>query len=244
MDDDSIDLVVTSPPYDNLRDYQGYHFPFEDIARSLFRVMKKGGVVVWVVGDQTVNGSETGTSFRQALYFNEIGFNLHDTMVWNKMSQACHDYRNKRYKQEFEYMIILSNGKPKTYNEICDREVKNAGKIIKKSSKRKADGTIRKYREIKLKDKHARSNIWCFEVERRSKHPAPFPEALVYDHIKSWSNVGDIVYDPFMGSGTTANVAIILQRKYIGSEISSEYCQLAEKRIQNEKRQDRFNLTV
>ena len=231
MPDGFIDLTVTSPPYDNLRTYNGYSFDFEAVAKELYRVTKQGGVVVWVVGDATIKGSETGTSFRQALFFKECGFNLHDTMIWDKKSQACHDYRNRRYKQEYEYMFILSKGKPKVYNEIKDRPVKNAGKIIRKSSKRNSDGSIRKYPEIKLGEFQARSNVWYYEPERRSEHPAPFPEQLANDHIISWSNEGDLVYDPFMGSGTTAKMAILNKRNWIGSEISEEYCDIIEKRV-------------
>ena len=230
MPDNFIDLVVTSPPYDNLRDYKGYVFPFEDIAKELFRVVKKGGVVVWVVGDATINGSESGTSFRQALYFKEIGFNLHDTMIWEKHS-FNHDPRNKRYKQHFEYNFILSKGKPKTYNEIKDVSVKNAGKRYK-SSKRLPSGEIRDYGYITMNDFQARSNIWKIGQDTTNKHPAPFPEKLANDHIISWSNEGDLVYDCFMGSGTTAKMAILNNRNWIGSEMSAEYCEIANKRIE------------
>lgn len=255
MDDDSIDLVVTSPPYDNLRDYKGYHFPFEDIAKSLYRVMKEGGVVVWVVGDQTVNGSETGTSFRQALYFMEVGFNLHDTMIWNKKS--CRYPETNRYYPVFEYMFIFSKGKASTTNLIADRRnIYSGSKVARKSQirtkcgKMKENSAYRKNKNRRIKNYGVRFNIWDISVSASNddkiamSHPATFPEWLASDHIKSWSNVNDIVYDPFIGSGTTAKMAIVLQRKYIGSEISSEYCQLAEKRIQNEKSQGRFNLAV
>ena len=229
MPNDFVDLTVTSPPYDNLRTYNGYSFDFEAIAKELYRVTKKGGVVVWVVGDATIKGSETGTSFRQALYFKEIGFNLHDTMIWEKHS-FNHDPRNKRYKQYFEYVFILSKGKPKTYNEIKDVPVKNAGKSYK-SSKRLPNGKIRDYGYITMNDFQARSNIWKIGQDTTNKHPAPFPEKLANDHIISWSNEGDLVYDPFMGSGTTAKMAILNNRNYIGSEISKEYCDIAERRI-------------
>lgn len=86
--DDFIDLTVTSPPYDNLRDYNNemtWNFEkFKEVAKELFRITKPGGVVVWVVGDATIKGSETGTSFRQALFFKDCGFNLHDTMIYKK----------------------------------------------------------------------------------------------------------------------------------------------------------------
>lgn len=249
MDDDMIDLVVTSPPYDNLRDYKGYHFPFEEIAKSLYRVMKKGGVVVWIVGDQTVNGSETGTSFRQALYFMEVGFNLHDTMIYEKAGFA--NPSNSRYHQTWEYMFVFSKEIPITFNPIIDK----INKYTKRGGDctRQKDGTVKKGVKggMKLNSYGKRYNIWRYKIgggniasDTIFNHPAMFPEGVAYDHIKSWSNVGDIVYDPFTGSGTTAKMAIISQRKYIGSEISSEYCQLAEKRIQNEKSQGRFNLAV
>jgi DNA modification methylase len=232
MPDKSVDLVLTSPPYDNLRDYQGYKFDFENIAKELFRIIKQGGVVVWVVGDATINGSETGTSFKQALYFKEIGFNLHDTMIWEKHS-FNHDPRNKRYKQHFEYNFILSKGKPKTYNEIKDVPVKNAGKRYK-SSKRLPNGNIRDYGYITMNDFQARSNIWKIGQDTKNKHPAPFPEKLANDHILSWSNEGDIILDPMNGSGTTTKMAKILKRNYIGIEISEKYCEIARQRLRQD----------
>jgi len=238
---DSIDLTVTSPPYDNLRTYNNSSVwgwaEFSAIAAGLWRVTKPGGVVVWVVGDATVEGSETGTSFKQALYFKEIGFNLHDTMIYKKDTQPCHDPRNKRYKQYFEYMFILSKGKPKSYNEIQDVATKNAGKIIKKATTRKPDGEMRKFTEegriVRIKDFAARSNIWEYNTDkRRCGHPAIFPEQLAHDHIISWSNEGDTVFDPFMGSGTTGKMAKLLSRDFIGIEIDKEYFEIAKKRIE------------
>lgn len=230
--DNFIDLTVTSPPYDNLRTYNGYTFDFEGIAKELYRVTKQGGVVVWVVGDATVDGSETGTSFKQALYFMEIGFNLHDTMIYEKDAQPCHDPRNKRYKQLHEYMFILSNGKPNTYNEIKDVKSKNGGKTIHKSTKRLEDGSMRKYRPIFIGEFQARGTVWKVNTDKRGiGHPAIFPEKLAEDHILSWSNPGDIVLDPFTGSGTTLKMAIANERQYIGFEISKEYAEIARKRI-------------
>mgnify|MGYP000098933263 FL=1 len=232
LEDNSIDLTVTSPPYDNLRTYNGYTFDFEGIARELFRVTKQGGVVVWVVGDATINGSETGTSFKQALYFKEIGFNLHDTMIWEK-SSFNHDPRRGRYKQFFEFMFVLTKGKPKTYNEIKDMPIKNAGKMVK-SSKRLPNGTIRDYGYIKMGDFQARSNIWKVNQQTKSNgHPAIFPEKLAEDHILSWSNEGDTILDPMAGSGTTLKMAKKNNRNYIGIEISQEYIDIINKRLQS-----------
>ncbi len=251
MEDGFIDLTVTSPPYDNLRDYNGYHFPFEEIARSLYRVTKEGGVVVWVVGDQMVNGSETGTSFRQALYFITTGFRLNDTMIFRKTNPFPTDTRY-RYSQCFEFMFIFSKGRNITFNALYE-PTKSKRKYKSSWGRDSNDKMIGNTGAQKItKSMKIRDNIFDYAIsiggatknKDAFKHPAIFPEKLAHDHIRSWSNENDVVYDPFMGSGTTAAMCIKLQRQYIGSEISKEYCLLAEKRIQNEKSQGRFNLAV
>lgn len=237
MQDGFIDLTVTSPPYDNLRTYNGYSFDFENIARELYRITKQGGVVVWVVGDATINGSETGTSFRQALYFKEIGFNLHDTMIWNKGKFSAVGALKTRYAPVFEFVFILTKGKLKTFNPIKDRKnitagAKVTGKIRMANGKMKLKSTIGNT----TAEYGQRFNIWnqCPQ-QGQNEHPAPFPEQLANDHIISWSNEGDLIYDPFMGSGTTAKMAIANQRNWIGSEISSEYCEIIKERIKQQK---------
>ena len=224
MEDECIDLTVTSPPYDNLRTYNGYTFDFEGIAKELFRITKKGGVVVWVVGDATIKRSETGTSFKQALFFKDIGFNLHDTMIYSKTGMK--NPSNDRYHQTFEYMFILSKGKLKTFNPIKDRKNKYVGVHGGEKSFRGEYGM--------------RFNVWLYANggNNSSKddifiHPAVFPEQLANDHIISWSNEGDTVFDPFTGSGTTGKMALLNNRNFIGCEISEEYCDLAVKRIQD-----------
>jgi len=232
MQNGAIDLTVTSPPYDNLRTYNGYSFDFESIAKELYRVTKEGGVVVWVVGDATIKGSETGTSFKQALFFKECGFNV-ETMIWEKTGSGCLG-SNKFYGQNFEYMFILIKGMPSVTNLIYDRPNKvKTGKVkvnaaLDKSGKGKS-------RIIERKPFGKRFNIWRFDTQKNSKHPAPFPEQLANDHIISWSNEGDIVYDPFMGSGTTAKMAKANNRKYIGSELSAEYVEIAKERLKQTK---------
>ena len=238
MPDNFIDLTVTSPPYDNLRTYNGYSFDFESIAKELYRVTKQGGVVVWVVGDATVKGSETGTSFKQALYFKEVGFNLHDTMIYEKANISFPD--SNRYYQAFEYMFVISKGKPKSFNPI---KVPNplAGKPVN-ATKRGVDGiVVPDHGMVVGKLRPSESvirNIWRYANGCQGigqKHPAVFPEQLANDHVISWSNEGDLVYDPFMGSGTTAKMAILNKRKWIGSEMSEEYCKIIESRIENVK---------
>ncbi len=242
MPDCFVDLTITSPPYDGLRTYNGYSFPFEEIARELFRITKDGGVLVWIVGDATVKGSESGTSFRQALYFKEIGFNLHDTMIYEK-PQACFG-SNLCYLQSFEYMFILSKGKPKTINFIRDRKNVVVGKqSVTKNAAWKKDGTKSERHIIESDEYGKRKNIWTIPVgHSRKNHPAVFPEQLANDHIISWSNENDLVYDCFMGSGTTAKMSILNNRNWIGSEISSEYCEIINEEVnkaQEEKRKEK-----
>ena len=230
LPDDYIDLTVTSPPYDDLRTYKGYSFDFEPIAQELYRVTKPGGVVVWVVGDATINGSETGTSFRQALHFKKIGFKLGDTMIWKKQNPFNFG-SNYFYPQGFEYMFIFTKGKIKTSNLIRDREIKNAGKKFKQTRRSKNDFMEYDNKEVVLQNMGKRHNVWTIPVQSNKKHPAPFPEKLAQDHILSWSNPGDLVLDPFMGSGTTGKMAALNRRHYIGFDISEEYCEIARKRI-------------
>lgn len=240
LPDNSIDLTVTSPPYDDIRDYNGYSFDFENIAKELYRVTKDGGVVVWVVGDKTSKGSESGTSFKQALYFKEIGFNLHDTMIYQKDSISFPD--TNRYYQIFEYMFILSKGKPKTTNLLRDRENKWAdGKKRIKGRERQTDGSLKGRRKGNLlKPFGVRFNIWKYSTGKYKTtkdeiaygHPAIFPDKLAEDHILSWSNEGDTVMDIFMGSGTTAKMAKLAGRNFIGFEVSEEYVGIANKRLE------------
>lgn len=246
--DESIDLVVTSPPYDALRKYNGYSFNFEEIAQELWRVIKPGGVVVWVVGDATIKGSETGTSFRQALHFKDIGFNLHDTMIYQK-NNVFGGAGNPplRYAQSFEYMFVLSKGRPKTFNPLKEKCVKSGKKFTGRTRKNKqSDGLSfddqRLVEGIVASEKIVK-NIFAynigFNMSSKDKvafeHSAIFPEKLAEDHILSWSNPGDIVLDPFMGSGTTAKMAILNDRNYIGFEMSKEYCDIAEERLKTYK---------
>lgn len=239
MPDNFIDLTVTSPPYDNLREYKGYSFDFESVAKELFRVTKIGGVVVWVVGDATTEGSETGTSFKQALYFMQCGFNLHDTMIYAK--DASPFPSNNRYSQQFEYMFVFCKGSIITSNIIADKRNSKFGSKMYKN--RIADGSFIEMVGAKkgktIGEFGIRSNIWDIGIgmnkstndEIAFNHTAIFPEKLCADHIHSWSNEGDLIYDPFMGSGTTAKMAHLQKRNWIGSEISSEYVDLANKRI-------------
>ncbi len=230
MDDNSIDLTITSPPYDSLRVYNGYSFDFENTSKELYRITKQGGVLVWIVGDETVKGSETGTSFRQALGLKEAGFNLHDTMIWRK-TNPMPKFKHKRYSCVFEYMFVLSKGQPKTFNPLM-QPTKLGGQVYDSTVKKITKGKERTKKTFVLNMERYKDNIWdCAIAQNKTEHPAVFPESLVSDHILSWSNKGDIVYDPFMGSGTTAIAAKKLNRNFLGSEISQEYCALAKSRL-------------
>jgi site-specific DNA-methyltransferase (adenine-specific) len=229
----TVDLVVTSPPYDKMRLYRGYQFDFEAIAKELYRVIKPGGVLVWVVNDETVNGSETATTARQKLFFRDVsGFNLHDTMIWEK-TNPLPVKEQKRYNQAFEYMLVFSKGTPTTFNPILEK-CKTAGQIyttVKDTRNRSgATGLI-----IEPKRKNAtksRYNVWKMgHASKNYGHPAVFPDQLAEDHIKTWINPGDLVFDPMAGSGTTLVMAKKLGRSFIGSEISAEYCKIIEQRL-------------
>lgn len=233
MEDGSVDLTVTSPPYDGMRSYNGSSFDFELTARELYRVTKDGGVVVWVKGDQTKNGSESGSSFRQALYFMELGFNLHDTMIYQKRNYVPLTHR--RYEQSFEYMFVFSKGRPKTFNPIMI-PCKGAGKVelYGSSRRRQIDGAqamrspdVVEYKETKKEKIHP--NVFSYSCgASRSGHPAAFPDGLARDCISSWSNPGDIVFDPFLGSGTTCREAVLLGRRFVGCDVVPDYCKMAE----------------
>ena len=243
-----VDLTVTSCPYDNLRSYHNsstWNFDiFKEIAQLLYDVTADGGVVVWVVGDATINGSETGTSFKQALYFMECGFKLHDTMLFEKNSVAFNASRiSKRYTQIFEYMFVFVKGKIKTGKLICDVKCKYAGWTNwGNNTQYNRDGELIKTNNIKpVPEFKPRSNIWKYTVGfniNEGKHPAVFPYQLAEDHILTWSNEGDLIFDPFTGSGTTASAALCNNRKFIGSEIDKTYFDFIPNNIQ--KRHERW----
>jgi site-specific DNA-methyltransferase (adenine-specific) len=245
-DNIGIDLTVTSPPYDDLRNYNGYSFNFEEIAKELYRITKQGGIVVWIVGDKTSKGSESLTSFKQALFFKEIGFNVHDTMIYAKANPFGSSGKGSlRYRQGFEYMFVLSKGKVTKFNPLKE-PCKHVGQIKTGTSRknRQSDGLefdAKRPIEVTVNQEKVLKNIWEYQTgymhttkdKIAYEHPAIFPDKLAEDHILSWSNEGDIIFDPFIGSGTTAKMATLNNRKWLGFEISSEYIEIANKRLDN-----------
>lgn len=232
LPDNFVDLTVTSPPYDEIRDYKGYIFKWNDVIDELYRITKPGGCVVWIVSDQTKDGDESGTSFKQALYAKERGFRLHDTMIWSKNGAAFPD--STRYWQTFEYMFVFTKGNINTFNAIKDRKNIHVGEIHV-STQRQKDGTLTRPKRKKIQaDYGARFNVWEMPSEKNNTtgHPAVFPYNLARDHILSWSNENDIVLDPFLGSGTTRLAAYDTGRQFIGYEISKEYFDKQEKRFE------------
>ncbi len=235
FDDESIDLIMTSPPYDNLRKYNGIgdtwnHEKFKKIADELVRVLKKGGVIVWVVNDKTEKGSETGTSFKQALYFMERGLNLNDTMIWRK-TNPLPQVKQTRYNQVFEYMFVFSKGKPKTFNPL-KVECKCTGKLYNSTCKNIGGENGRTHKTFNINSEKVMSNVWDIAVaQNKTKHTAVYPIEIPLRHIKTWTNENDVVLDPFIGSGTTALAAIQLKRNFIGIEMNEEYYQLCVDRI-------------
>ena len=236
MDKDSIDCIITSPPYDNLRDYKGFNFNYELIIEEFYRIIKVGGVIVWVVGDAIKKGNKTLTSFKQALSFQQTGFNCHDVMIYKKKNTPF--MRSNAYTNCFEYMFIFSKGSPKTFNPIKEPTVRNGFEMLVYN--KKSDGINKKIMK-ELKKEKTKNNIWEYAVglggttndKIAFQHPAVFPEKLVHDHIISWTNKGDIIFDPMCGSGTTCKIAYLLERKYIGCDISEDYIRIARERIKN-----------
>lgn len=243
MPNDYVDMVLTSPPYDNLRNYNStleWSFEvFKDIANELTRVLKEGGVIVWIINDATINGSETGTSFKQALYFKEIGLNIHDTMIWEKDTFSF-PYNNL-YRACFEYMFVFSKGKPKTANLIADRRNKYVGCTIHGTTRGVDGNTFRKSNDKKSEvgEYGVRFNVWQLPTEKNNTtgHPAVFPLNLAKDHILSWSNKDDIVLDCFSGSGTTAIACHELGRRFICIEKNKDYYEASKERLWNTQRQ-------
>ena len=238
LPDGRVDLTVTSPPYDNLRTYNGnidqWNFEkFKLIAKELFRVTANGGVVVWVVSDATIKGNETGSSFRQALYFQDCGFNLHDTMIWVKDGGGAVG-SNKCYTQNFEYMFVFSKGTPKSINLIYDKLNLSYGVDKSGVGRRKADGEKKIEKRKPSKEFSRRNNWWYIPPQKGGDHPAVFPLQLAKDHILSWSNENDTVFDPFLGSGTTGVAAVQTGRNFIGVELDEKYYKIANERISNE----------
>lgn len=238
----SVDLTVTSPPYDDIRQYGGYEFNHLDVARGLYRVTKQGGVVVWVVSDATKNGSETGTSFRQALTFIGEGFRLHDTMIYEKDNPPPVG-GNNRYYQTWEYMFVFSKGKPKTFNPLMrpQRNKWNDKRTSRtRAISRQVDGEFQEKKVVPIKSEVKRGNIWSYVVgggisasdKVAFEHPAIFPETLAYDHILSWSDPGDLVLDPMAGSGTVPKVAKALGRDYLAIDTNPEYVDLIKRRVE------------
>lgn len=247
LDSGFFDLTITSPPYDNLRSYNNTlsdwtQAKWKAIISELYRVTKSGGVVVWVVADATIDGSETGTSFRQALHAIDCGFRLHDTMIWRKPDPTPQTREGRRYTSAYEFMFVFCKGRLATFNEIripC----KFAGAPTGGSTQRVRNGGVRIDRlharsdraNTPVKDTKPAQNVWDFSRGQSREHPAVFPEALARDHILSWSNEGDMVFDPFLGSGTTGKVAIAAGRNFIGIERDPTYFAIAERRIAESK---------
>ena len=242
--DDYVDMVLTSPPYDKIRTYNstdiwGEHI-WKFVIQQLHRILKEGGVVVWIVGDETIDGSETGTSFKQALYFKKIGFNLHDTMIWEKPTFTAVGALSVRYAQVFEYMFIFSKGKINTFHPIKDRKNKYAG-ISTYGTVRQKDGSTKPLSKVVTIGLFGqRFNIWRITPKSVMGHPAPFPLRLAKDHIISWSNKGDVILDPFAGSGTTGVACINMKRKYILIEKDKAYIKIIKQRIRKRKKNRRL----
>lgn len=232
---ESIDVVLTSPPYDNIRNYNGYSFNFENTAKELVRILKNGGVIIWNVADATINGSETGTSMRQALYFMEQGLKLHDTMIYLKKNPMPTNTKTKRYHQAWEYIFVFSKGTPKTFNPIMIDTKYNG---LANMKYRGSDGIIQ-YKKTPRNDQTKVRNVFEYTIggghttknKQAFQHPALMPEQLARDMLSTWASNSDVIYDPFAGAGTTLLAAKELGLASIGTEIDTNYCNLIHQRL-------------
>jgi len=237
LPNDSLKFIITSPPYDNLRNYKGYSFDFESIAQELSRTLQEGGVIIWNVADATISGSETGTSMRQALFFMDCGLRLHDTMIYEKKNPMPSSVSSKRYHQAWEYIFCFSKGSPKTFNPFMVPA--KFGHVEANMKHRGKDGEIN-YTRTKRNSHTKIRNIFTYTIggghstsdKEAHGHPAIMPEKLAEDQILTWTNPGDTVFDPFNGAGTSGKMAVKNGRQYIGTELSLDYCDLSKIRIE------------
>lgn len=239
LPDDSIPLTVTSPPWDDVRIYgDGTLTPwnanvFREVADQLWRVTAQGGVVCWHVGEQIQNGSESGTSSEQRLYFRDLGFRLWQTLIVETMAGHTHKHR---YGGAIQYIFVLTKGKPKTVNLLRDRPNKHAGNVHG-FFKRDAHGKIHSQTQVVVAEYGVRGPVWKYfprkaKDEEARQHPAPMDETISRDLIRSFSEPGNLVLDPFAGSGTTLKWAMTFGRYYLGFEAVEEYFQLAKRRLE------------
>lgn len=250
LPDACIPLTVTSPPYDKLRMYDGHALPFELfqlVACELYRVTMPRGVIVWVVQDGTdKNGSETGTSFRQREFFKNLGMSAHATMIMKV--NACRFPNNRRYCQQFHYAFVLSKGKPRVINVLRDSANQHPGDVVKHSHRSKDGKLVTCLMPHKRLAAYGyRGNVWDYKVGNGQttkdrfafNQTALMPELMAEDHILSWSNPGDLVFDPMCGAATTCKMALLNHRKFLGMEIHQTYWEIACKRMELAKQEHR-----
>jgi site-specific DNA-methyltransferase (adenine-specific) len=232
---ESIDMIITSPPYGTMRKYNGYSFDFESIAFQLFRLIKPGRCIVWVMGDQTIDGCENLMAFKQANYFKQLGLNI-ETMIYEKKSFLPQNIN--RYNHVFEYMFVMSKGAIKVFNPVMvDRKFFDSRTT--KKMHRSSDGVFKKEGHLLTTPQVKLTNVWKIACaggqsskdKEAYQHPAIMPEELAENHILSWSNPGEIILDPLCGSGTSLKMAGLHGRKYLGIDSSQEYCDLAKNRL-------------
>ena len=249
LPDECIPMVLTSCPYDNIREYGGNTFNFEPIAAELYRITMPGGVVVWIVQDQVKDGGFTGSSFRQALHFQELGFALHNTIIMRAINGRLP--QRVRYTPQSHFAFVFSKGRPRYVNLIRDRRNKYAGHRKKHWFARQKNGTKTRGKSGKVVPPFGeRGDVWTYVVGRNHttkdkeafEHPALMAEAMATDHILSWSRPGDLVFDPMCGSGTTCKMALIHNRRYLGMEIHKDYWEIAVRRLAKAKEEHRRKL--
>ena len=239
--DNSIDMVVTSPPYDGLRDYNGFSLDLHKIGKEIYRVLKDGGIAVMVIQDATKDFAKSLTSFRTIVdWCDNVGFRLFETVIYHKNGTEGAWWK-QRFRVDHEYMPIFMKGKkPQYFNkEPLKIPSKHGGKVMSGSGNRRTDGTLSETVRRPINTMKCRGTVWDYLMAGdknplKRKHPAVFPDKIPYDCIQCFCPEGGLVLDPFIGCGSTAVMAKVLGRNYIGIDISREYCDLAEERIEKD----------
>ena len=241
LPDECIDFVITSPPYDALRDYNGYKLDLHGLGVELLRVLKDGGICVMVIQDSTRDFAKSLTSFRTIVdWCDNIGFRLFECNIYNRQGTEGAWWK-KRFRVDHEYMPIFLKGKRPQYFDKENIKIpsKHGGKIMTGANIRTKNGQTGS-RKVKINPTKCPGTVMTFgntcggESKLKSKHPAVFPNMLAYDMIECFCPEDGTVLDPFNGSGTTTLAAKCLGRNYIGIDVSEEYNKIARERLETE----------
>lgn len=241
LPDDCVDLVVTSPPYDAVRKYNGFAFDLHQTGAQIHRVLKDGGIAAMVIQDQTKDFGKSLTSFRTIIdWCDSFGFKLFECVIYRKNGSEGAWWKH-RFRVDHEYIPLFLKGDRPAYFDKQPLRVpsKHGGKVMSGSGNRRTDGATNGTVRREINATKCRGTIWNYLMAGdknplKRKHPAVFPDAIPSDLIQCFCPPGGIVLDPFIGSGSTAVQALKHERHFIGFDISQEYCDLCNQRLEKD----------